>query len=96
MQLIRALTLSVVLATASFATRFGVEYIGKIVKVSDPQISVDGKSIALIVERANYEDNRNDSDLVLVETGTRAQRLANRRQRRTISGPNQAAQRGQQ
>src|SRR6185436_14548048 len=75
MQLIRVSALSVVLATVSFATRFGIEHVGKIVKVSDPQISVDGKSIALVVERANYEENRNDSDLVLVEAGTQAQRL---------------------
>src|SRR3989442_14558485 len=74
MQRIRVFTFSLLLAAASFAARFGLEHGGKIVKVSDPQISVDGKSIALVVERANFEDNRNDSELILVDTGTRAQR----------------------
>jgi len=68
MHLVRVFTFSLLLATASFAARFGLEHGGKIIKVSDPQISVDGKSIALVVERANYDDNRYDSDLVLVDT----------------------------
>src|SRR5258708_33151546 len=44
---IRVFTFSILLAAASFAARFGLEHGGKIVRVSDPQISVDGKSIAL-------------------------------------------------
>src|SRR6185369_6529891 len=75
MRLIRAFALSVVLAASSFAARFGLEHGGRIVRVSDPQLSVDGKSIALVVERTNYEDNRYDSDLALIEIGTRSRRL---------------------
>ncbi len=86
MQLIRVFTLSILLATASFAARFGLEHGGKIVKVSDPQISVDGKSIALVVEHANYEDNRYDSDLVQIDTASRAQRVLTHA-RRTVRQP---------
>src|SRR2546426_2699538 len=86
MQSIRAFTFSIVLAAVSFAARFGLEHGGKIVKVSDPQISVDGKSIALVVEHANYEDNRYDSDLVLIDTATRAQRVLTQ-SRRTLRQP---------
>jgi len=35
-----------------------------VTRVSDPQISPDGRSIVLIVSHANYEDNRYDGDLV--------------------------------
>ena len=75
MRLIRIFAFSVALSAVSLAARFGLEHGGKIVKISDPQISTDGKSIALVVEHANYEDNRYDSDLTLIEIGSRAQRL---------------------
>jgi len=75
MRLIRIIAFSVALSAVSLAARFGLEHGGKIVKISDPQISTDGKSIALVVEHANYEDNRYDSDLTLIEIGSRAQRL---------------------
>ena len=74
MRVIPLLTLSLGLVTASFAARFGLQHGGQIVKLSDPQISTDGKAIALLIERANYEDNRNDSELLLVEIGTRVLR----------------------
>src|SRR5260370_20889064 len=75
MRFIRMFAFSVALAAVSLAARYGLEHGGKIVRISDPQISTDGKSIALVVEHANYEDNRYDSDLALIEIGTRAQRL---------------------
>src|SRR5882724_4568672 len=75
MRLIRIIAFSVALSAVSLAARFGLEHGGKIVKISDPQISTDGKLIALVVEHANYEDNRYDSDLTLIEIATRAQRL---------------------
>lgn len=39
----------------------------KIVNVSDPQISPNGKTIACVVSHANMEDDRFDRDLVLVD-----------------------------
>ncbi|MGA8617588.1 MAG: S9 family peptidase [Candidatus Sulfotelmatobacter sp.] len=46
----------------------------KIVNVSSPQISPDGKSIVVIVSRVNWDEDRYDSRLVLVDIVTGAQR----------------------
>jgi len=46
----------------------------KIVGVSEPAISPDGKSIVIIVSRVNWDEDRYDSQLVLVDTATGAQR----------------------
>ncbi len=47
----------------------------KTVTVSDPQISPDGKSIIIVVSRQNFEEDRNDTELVLVDVATGAQRV---------------------
>lgn len=62
------------LATTCFAARYGLSDVGRTVRVSDPQIAPDGKSIALIVSRANYDENRYDGDIVLIDPATRAER----------------------
>src|SRR5208282_6640167 len=46
----------------------------KIVDVSNPAISLDGKFIVIIVSRANWDEDRYDSQLVLVDIATGAQR----------------------
>jgi dipeptidyl aminopeptidase/acylaminoacyl peptidase len=46
----------------------------KIVNVSSPVISPDGKSIVIIVSRVNWDEDRYDSQLVLVDIATSAQR----------------------
>ncbi len=46
----------------------------KIVAVSNPAISPEGKSIVIIVSRANWDEDRYDSQLVLVDIATGAQR----------------------
>ncbi len=46
----------------------------KIVVVSYPAISPDGKSIVIIVTRVNWNEDRHDSQLVLVDIATGAQR----------------------
>jgi dipeptidyl aminopeptidase/acylaminoacyl peptidase len=46
----------------------------KIVGVSSPAISPDGKSIVIVVSRVNWDEDRYDSQLVLVDIGTGAQR----------------------
>lgn len=46
----------------------------KIVGVSEPAISPDGKSIVIIVSRVNWDEDRYDSQLVLVDIATGAQR----------------------
>lgn len=47
----------------------------KTVTVSDPQISPDGKSIIIVVSRQNFGEDRNDTELVLVDVATAAQRV---------------------
>ena len=47
----------------------------KIVSVSDPQISPDGKSIVCVVSRSNLEQDRDDRELVLVDVATGSMRL---------------------
>ncbi|MHB8525854.1 MAG: S9 family peptidase [Candidatus Acidiferrales bacterium] len=46
----------------------------KIVRIADPQISPDDKSVVVTVARANMKDDRYDSELVLIAIATGAQR----------------------
>ncbi|MBM3789699.1 MAG: hypothetical protein FJW35_05045, partial [Acidobacteria bacterium] len=77
--LIRFFVLSVLLAAAPAAERFTLEHSGRIVRLSDPQITPDGRAVALLVSRANFDDNRYDVELVLVDTASRAHRVLTRR-----------------
>jgi dipeptidyl aminopeptidase/acylaminoacyl peptidase len=47
----------------------------RMVTVSDPRISPDGKSIVIVVGRVNRDKNRLDRELVLVDIATGAQRV---------------------
>ena len=47
---------------------FDLAWLGKMVRVSDPEIAPDGKSLAVVVSRPNYEDDLNESGLALVDT----------------------------
>ncbi|MBX9602390.1 MAG: S9 family peptidase [Bryobacteraceae bacterium] len=67
--------LLLLLGTALIAARFDLHTPGRIVRVGDPQIAPDGKSIVITVSRANFQENRWDADLVLVDTATKAQRI---------------------
>src|SRR5262245_48232339 len=68
--------------------RFDLGHVGKIVRVSDPQISPDGRSVAVVVSRANWEENRYDPQLVLVDVASREQRpLTFTLGRRGVSSP---------
>src|SRR5258708_9760874 len=69
-----------------FAARFDANTPGKIVRSSDPQISPDGRSIAVLVSRANFEENRNDVQLVLIDTASAAQQTLVR-ERRGVAQP---------
>jgi len=59
--------------------RFKLEHIGKVVDLSDPQISPDGSSIVVRISRVNYDENRFDIELVKVDVATGAQRVMTRR-----------------
>jgi Tol biopolymer transport system component len=62
-------------AATAQARRIELSDFQKIVGVSSPQISPDGKSIVIIVSRVNWDEDRHDSQLVLVDIATGAQRL---------------------
>jgi dipeptidyl aminopeptidase/acylaminoacyl peptidase len=63
-------------AAALAAARFTLEQAGKVVRLADPQLSPDGKSVAVVVSRANFGENRYDPQLLVVNVATRAQRIA--------------------
>ena len=66
--------------SAAFAQRFNLEHAAKIVNVSNPRMSPDGKSIVVALSRANLKDNRYDTELVLVDVASKAQKILTRRQ----------------
>ena len=70
--------LAVLLAAGSAAAqqrRIQLDDLAKVVTVSDPQISPDGKSIVCVVSRANFEEDRYDSELVLIDVANSGQRV---------------------
>src|SRR5579864_3164599 len=58
----------------------------KIVSVSDPQISPDGKTIVVVVSRANVEQDRNERELVQVDIASGAQHPLTY-ERKTVGSP---------
>jgi dipeptidyl aminopeptidase/acylaminoacyl peptidase len=54
--------------------RFTLDMLRRIVDVSSPAPSPDGKTVAVIVTRPNYIDNRNESELFAVDAATGAAR----------------------
>ena len=83
---LRLAAASVCFAVFAFAARYGLEHGARIVRISDPQISPDGKSIAVVVGHANLDENRTDSEIVLVDIASGAQRQFTRN-RRSVSQP---------
>jgi dipeptidyl aminopeptidase/acylaminoacyl peptidase len=70
------LAVLLVAATASAQQRrFQLDDLAKVVTVSDPQISPDGKSIVCVVSHLNIDEDLSDSELVLVDVATGAQRV---------------------
>ncbi len=81
------LVLAAVSCSASFGARFSIEQLKKLTRLGEPAISPDGKSIALsVVSRPNYEDDRYDGDLVLIDIATAKQRMLTHG-RRNVSSP---------
>jgi dipeptidyl aminopeptidase/acylaminoacyl peptidase len=81
MRWIKLTGLMLAIAAGLWAARFDVGHVGKIIRIADPQISPDGKSIALVVSRTNFEENRYDPELVLIDVATRGQRVLARERR---------------
>ncbi len=71
---------------AQAAARFDLDAMRRIVGVGSPRLSPDGRSIAFIVSRPNYKDNRYDTQLVLVDVASGAARTLTA-DRRGVSEP---------
>jgi dipeptidyl aminopeptidase/acylaminoacyl peptidase len=69
------LALAVPAKTKAQARKIELGDAQKIAGITDPEISPDGKSIVIVVSHVNWDQDRNDSQLVLVEIATGAQRL---------------------
>jgi len=81
----RHFTIALLLASFSFAARVDVDTPGKVVRLADPQISPDGKRVAVMLSRANFDENRYDAELTLIEIGSKARRVLT--QRRGLTQP---------
>lgn len=55
--------------------RIDLSDLSKLVNLKAPQISPDGKNIVLVTSRPNFEDNRYENELVLVNISTGTQRV---------------------
>jgi dipeptidyl aminopeptidase/acylaminoacyl peptidase len=86
MRVFRIGLLTLLALAAALGARFSLEHAGQIVRLNDPQISPDGKSIALVVSRANYDENRYDGDLVLIDAASHTRRVITNG-RRALSMP---------
>jgi dipeptidyl aminopeptidase/acylaminoacyl peptidase len=79
-ELLRALTFFHLAAfhavtSASAQRRIQLEDLTKVVTVSDPQISPDRKSIVCVVKRQNFDEDRFDRELVMVNIVSGEQRV---------------------
>jgi dipeptidyl aminopeptidase/acylaminoacyl peptidase len=74
MKAFAALALACFITVPAHAARFTLDDLNKIVRVTDPQISPDGKTIAVIIGRANLKEDLYDTDLVLVDIATNQSR----------------------
>ena len=64
----------ILIAAAAHAARVQPSDFYKTVNVADPEISPDGKSVVLLVSRADVKDDRWDGQLALVDTASGAER----------------------
>jgi dipeptidyl aminopeptidase/acylaminoacyl peptidase len=68
------------------ARRIELNDIDRLVSLSNPQLSPDGKAVAVIVGRPNFDKNRTDTELVLVDVATGKHRVLTR-DRRGVGQP---------
>jgi len=70
---------ALLVAVPAGAARYDLNSAAKAVRLADPQIDPQGKHIALVASRANYEDNRFEAELLLVDIASRSNRLLSSR-----------------
>ncbi len=78
--------LAICCAGSSVAQKYSIGQLDKVVRVSNPQIAPDGKTIVVVVSRPNFADDRYDADLVQVEIATGHTRTLTQN-RRGVSSP---------
>ena len=61
------------------ARPFSADDLPKLVRIGDPQLSPDGKSVLTVIGRANLKDNRWEGELTLIDVATKASRVLSRR-----------------
>lgn len=69
------------LSDAPPARKLDLDDLARLVRVSDPQPSPDGRSVVLVVSRVNAAENRHDANLVLVDVASGATRVLTRDRR---------------
>src|SRR5262249_38740682 len=77
--MLRPLAAAVLLASSPAlaqtpANRFELADLEHLVRLDDPQIAPDGKSVVFVVRRADEEENRYRTDLYAIDVATRALR----------------------
>src|SRR6185436_6869478 len=86
MRSLKPLAIALLFAAPALAgERFELKHLGKLVRVADPQLAPDAKSIAVVVSRPNYAENRYDAQLLLVDVASQGQRLLS--ERRGVAQP---------
>src|SRR5438270_12013397 len=85
------LALGLCICSAGAATaqtkRIDLGDLQKLVNLSDPQIAPDGKSIACVVSRVNWSDDRFDAHLVSVDVASGTQRTLTSDRKRVPAPP---------
>ena len=71
----RKLLLTFACVTVLHAARFDVTTPGKIVRVTDPQISPNGNFVYIVVSRANFNNDLWEPQLVRVDIATKSQQV---------------------
>lgn len=74
-RLAASLLLALPATVAAQARRIELADLARIVRVTDAQLSPDGRSALVLVARPDYDENRYRTDLVQVDVGSRAQRV---------------------
>lgn len=55
--------------------RFDLDDFSRVVRVADPQIAPDGKSVLVVISRANLDEDRYDPELTQIDIATNASRV---------------------
>ena len=66
--------------------RMDLDAFGRIVRLADPRLSPDGRSIVVVVSHANFDENRYDAELTLIDVATGARRALTK-ELRGVSSP---------